>query len=82
MTKSDIFTGLKDILAGIKPKMDLSSVTLESGLYEDLGLDSLSMLLISLAIEQVFNVQMDGQVRFTEVGEVVDYVFVHQDNAF
>lgn len=79
MTESDIFEGLKEILAVMKPHLDTSTATLESNLVRDLGIDSLSMLLMSLALEKKFNVNFDTTgAPFTTVGEVVNYIKENQ----
>lgn len=74
MTKEEILAGLKVIFANIRPQVDSSTIGMDSKLLEDLYLDSLSMLLMSLAIEQKFNFQFETQTPFTTVGEVVEYV--------
>ena len=79
MTESEIFEGLKEILAVMKPHLDTSTATLESNLVRDLGIDSLSMLLMSLALEKKFNVNFDTtRAPFTTVGEVVGYIKENQ----
>lgn len=74
MTKENILDGLKEVFTTIKPKLDLDKVTIDSSLVRDLGMDSLSMLLMSLAIEQKFSMQFETQKPFQTVGEVVDYI--------
>lgn len=74
MTKEEILAGLKVIFANIRPQVDINTIGVDSKLLEDLFLDSLSMLLMSLAIEQKFNFQFETQTPFTTVGEVVEYV--------
>ncbi|MBO7371984.1 MAG: hypothetical protein J6U34_05695 [Bacteroidales bacterium] len=79
MTDLEIFEGLKEILAVMKPHLDTSSATLESNLVRDLGIDSLSMLLMSLALENKFKVNFDtSRAPFTTVGEVVTYIRENQ----
>ncbi|MBP5302128.1 MAG: hypothetical protein J6Y88_02640 [Bacteroidales bacterium] len=79
MTESEILEGLKEILAVMKPHLDTSTATLESNLVRDLGIDSLSMLLMSLALEKKFNVNFDTtRAPFTTVGEVVGYIKENQ----
>lgn len=75
MTKDIILEGLKEVFATVKPKLDLSKVGMESNLVRDLGMDSLSMLLMSLATEQRFSIRFDNNVWFEKVGDVVDYIF-------
>ncbi len=74
MTREDILNNLKEIVLTIKPKLDFSNITPDSSLVKDLGIDSLSMLLLSLAIENKFGFQFDPQVRFNTMGEVIDYI--------
>ena len=54
MTQEEIYAKLQDILKTVKPKMDPSRITMDASLTTDLGIDSLSMLLLSLAIEHEF----------------------------
>jgi len=74
MTRTEIFDGLKETLAMVKPKLDLSTVTEDSMLVTDLGLDSLSMLLLSLGIEKQFNFRFDDQIRLENVKQVIDQI--------
>ena len=69
--------GLKEILLQIKPSMDMTKVNEDSQLVRDLGLDSLTILLLSLAMENKFGFKFEGQPRFETVGEVIDYVASH-----
>jgi acyl carrier protein len=54
--------------------MDLSKVNEESQLVRDVGLDSLTILLLSLAIENKFGFKFDGNPKFTTVCEVIDFI--------
>ena len=74
MQREDILEEIKEILKLIKPSMDLSKVTEESQLVRDVGLDSLTILLLSLAIENKFGFKFDGNPKFTTVGDVLDYI--------
>lgn len=77
MTKEQILDGLKEVFLTVKPKLDLSKVGFDSSLVRDLGMDSLSMLLMSLAVEQRFSMQFETQKPFQTVGEVVEYIETH-----
>jgi len=74
MQRETILSGLKEILAQIKPSMDLSTVAEDSQLVRDVGLDSLTIMLLSLAIENKFGFKFDGNPKFTTVGEVIDFI--------
>lgn len=63
-----------EILQLIKPSLDLSTVNEETQLTSDMGLDSLTILLLSLAIEKKFNIRFEGALTFNTVGEVINYI--------
>lgn len=74
MTRGEIFEGLKDILSKVKPNINLEEITPESSLNTDLGVDSLSMLLLSLACEDKFSMRFESQSSFSSVNDVIDYI--------
>ena len=74
MDKQQIFDGLKEILKLIKPSADFSTINAESQLVRDVGLDSLTILLLSLAIENKFGFKFEGNPKFNIVGEVIEYI--------
>ena len=74
MEKEKIFDELKGILKQIKPSADFNKINEDSQLVRDAGLDSLTILLLSLAIENKFGFKFDGNPKFTTVGEVIDYI--------
>jgi acyl carrier protein len=74
MTRTDIFNSLKDILWQIRPSIDQSQVSEDSQLVRDLGLDSLTVMLLSLAIENKYGFRFEGAPQFKSVGEVIDHI--------
>lgn len=74
MTREEILDNLKEIVLTIKPRLDLSNINPDSSLVKDLGIDSLSMLLLSLATENKFGFQFNPQAKFDTIGQVVDYI--------
>ena len=74
MEREKIFEELKEILKIIKPSADFTNINEDSQLVRDVGLDSLTILLLSLAIENKFGFKFDGNPKFTTVGEVIDYI--------
>ena len=52
----------------------MSQVSFEDNLINDLRIDSLTMLMLSLAIEQEFKINIDAKERFVTVRDVVSYV--------
>lgn len=75
MTREEVFDGLKEVIAVIRPKTDLTNVNFDTELVRELGIDSLSMLLLSLAAEEKFKMHFpDGEAAPKTVGEVCDSV--------
>ena len=74
MTKEEIFESLKEIFSTVMPGKDLSDVTDGSDLFTGLGMDSLMLLLSSLAIENKFGVRITSDAKFQTVGNVIDYI--------
>lgn len=56
------------------PDKDLSNAKKESRLIEDLGMDSIGMMMLSMSIEDEFGVTFDAPVTFKTVQDVLDYL--------
>ncbi|MBO6280827.1 MAG: acyl carrier protein [Bacilli bacterium] len=56
------------------PDKDLSNVSKEDRLIEDLGMDSIGMMMLSMSIEDEFGVTFDAPVSFKTVQDVIDYL--------
>lgn len=69
-----VFEQLKSVITQSVPEIDIEAVTLESSLKNDLGLDSLSMMMIAMLIEEEFNFTFDGSIAFETVGDLCKYI--------
>ena len=65
---------LKEILEKVLPEVDMSQVTVETRLMEDLGFDSLALMMLSMEIEDAFDFKFTELVRFETVGDVCGYL--------
>ena len=65
---------LKSVIERAVPGIDLSNVTRESRLVEDLGFDSLALMMMAMGIEDAFGYRFVEFVRFETVGEVLDFL--------
>ena len=75
MTKEEVFGGLKEVLTVLRPNTDLSEVNFETELVRGLGIDSLTMMLLSLAVEEKFKMRFpDGEPMPVTVGDVCENV--------
>lgn len=65
---------LKEILGKVLPEVDMSQVTEDTRLMEDLGFDSLALMMLSMEIEDAFDFKFTELVRFETVGDVCGYL--------
>lgn len=70
-----ILEKLKEIIASVM-KTDVSGVSRESRLKEDLRADSLDKINMLMALEEAYDIEMDEEeaLTFKTVGDVVDYL--------
>ena len=78
MTENEILEKLKEIFRTALPdRADImESVTLDSDLRTQVGLNSIGMICMVIMIEETFSVQFDdvGFNDFVTVRDVVDYI--------
>ena len=65
---------LKTILGKVLPDMEVDGVTPDTRLVEDLGFDSLAMMMMAMEIEDSFGFKFKELVRFETVGDVIGYL--------
>ena len=59
------------------PDANVAEATRESRLFEDLGMDSIGLMMLSMAMEDEFGVVFDEPVPFETVQDVLDYLEKH-----
>lgn len=69
-----IFDKLLEIFANVIPEVDTNEIKPESNLIEDLGLNSLTLMLLAVSIEEEYNMKFDDLSEKETVGEVRDYI--------
>ena len=78
MDRSEIIAKLSDIFKMVMGDQaaDLNSCDENSNLVEDLGLNSVGILYLVIAIEEFFNIRFDdvGTSDLQTVGQVVNYI--------
>lgn len=78
MARDEIVSKLKDILVMVmgKDSAELEGYSEQSGLISDMGLNSVGILYVVIAIEEYFGIQFDdvGFGDFETVGDVIDYI--------
>ena len=68
------FERLKKIFVKIMTQTDVSNITLETSIKNDLGVDSLHMVMIAIALEDEFKIQLNLSERFMTVGDVIAFI--------
>ena len=78
LSRNDILQKLKEILLSADSRNEalLEKFDESADLYTDLGLTSIGMLYMVIAIEETFGIRFDdvGMSDFTILKDVVDYV--------
>lgn len=70
----NIVEKLKAIIAKSMPEINIDAVTEKTSLQNDLGLDSLAIMMISIIIEEEFGFEFEGNIGFETIGELCDYI--------
>ena len=65
---------LKEILGKVLPDVDMATVTEQTRLVDDLGFDSLAMMMMAMELEDAFGFKFSEFVRFETVGDVCGYL--------
>ena len=78
LSREKIFNGLKEVLLMIDPskKEIVDKITEDSRLVEDIGLASVSLLYLVIAVEEKFNIEFGdlGVDDFKTVKQTIDYI--------
>lgn len=65
---------LKEILEKVLPDVDMSAVNEKTRLVDDLGFDSLAIMMLAMELEEAFGFKFTEFVKFETVGDVCEYV--------
>ena len=65
---------LKNVLERVVPDVDISKVNENTTLIDDLGFDSLAIMMMSMEIEDAFKFKFKEFVKFETVGDVCNYL--------
>ena len=65
---------LKEILIKVLPGVDMENINADTRLKEDLGFDSLAMMMMAMELEEAFCFKFAEFVKFENVGDVCAYL--------
>ena len=76
LTRKEILEKLKSILVDMNPNdaSKTENIGEDDKLLTGLGIDSVSMLYMVIAVEETFGIEFDKDKPFVTVGEVIDYI--------
>lgn len=78
MSRNEITAKLVEVMKMAMPSLNIEggNLTEESSLTTDLGLSSVGVLYIVIAIEEFFDIRFDdvGFADFKNIGDVIDYI--------
>lgn len=76
LTRKEILEKLKSILVDMNPNYadKTENIGEDAKLLTELGIDSVSMLYMVIAVEETFGIEFDTDKPFVTVGEVIDYI--------
>jgi acyl carrier protein len=69
-----VFDKLLEIFENVIPEVDTADISEESTLFEDLGLNSLTMMLLAVSVEDEFDIKFDDVEALETVGDVCDFI--------
>lgn len=69
-----IYDKLLEIFGNVIPEVDASEINMESSLTEDLGLNSLTMMLLAVSIEDEYNIKFEDAGELKTVKDVCAYI--------
>ena len=69
-----MFERLLKLIKQNMPDVDVSKASPESRLMEDLGMDSIGLMMLSMSMEDEFGVRFDEPEPFETVKDVMNYL--------
>ncbi|USS87982.1 acyl carrier protein [Fructilactobacillus hinvesii] len=73
-TKDQILAKIKEIVADQTDDVNVNDITLDTNFKDGLDLDSLDIFEIVDALEDEYDIEIDGDEGIETVGQLVDYV--------
>lgn len=70
----DTLERLKELLKQLSPDFNFDELKRENTLRNDLGLDSLTITILSILVEDEFNIPAVNDIHLTTVGDLCDYI--------
>ena len=69
-----MFDQLMEIVQNVIPEVNSDDIHEDSLLVEDLGLNSLTMMLLAVSIEDEYGITFDDSAKLETVNDVISYI--------
>ena len=69
-----MYKRLLELIKEAMPDLDISKANEDSRLIEDLGFDSLAIMMLAMSLEDEFGVRFDKPEKFETVKDVLSYL--------
>lgn len=69
-----MYKRLLELIKQAMPDIDISKANEDSHLFEDLGFDSLALMMLAMSLEDEFGVHFDKPEKFETVKDVLSYL--------
>lgn len=76
MNKNEIFNKLIDILKEVVNNLDYSKINLDTKIFDELNLDSISILYMIMSIESLYNVKItnDDVTSMKTIDDLIEFI--------
>lgn len=70
----DMLRELRVVLASVAPEVRYGEFTENTSLRDDIGLDSLQMMLFAVGVEDNFDIRFKGEPVIRTIGDIAEYI--------
>lgn len=65
---------LENIIKKVDPDKSTKGLSMQTRLADDLGFDSIAMMMMSMEVEEEFGFKFTELVRFETIGDICNYI--------
>lgn len=69
-----VYDKVIEILKEVKPNTDFDKVSADSDIFTDLRIDSFTIILLAICIEDEFKIRFEGELAFRTLNELCDHI--------
>lgn len=82
MNKQEIFEKLLSLIKDMNPNIDIKNISMETKVFSDLNLDSISLLYLALQIEECFKYKLtnDDVSNISTVSDLIELILNNNKN--